>query len=118
MRMACNRLLVKSFVLFSIVIFLVSCAGGGAVQISKQDLNTIESISIDPEIEQPDMPFIQGAGNFKAFLIGGGIGAAAEQQEAGKIFKEYLDRNNIDISKIVYDEFKNAIIEKNILENL
>ena len=114
--MAWNRLLVKSFVFFSIVIFLVSCAGGGAVQISKQELNTLVSISIDPEIKKPDMPFIQGAGNFKAFLIGGGIGAAVEQQEAGKIFKDYLDRNNIDISKIVYDEFKNAIIEKNIFK--
>lgn len=116
MSVTCNRLLVKSFVIISTVIFLASCSGGGAVQISKQELDTIERISIDPEIKQPDVPFIQGAGNFKAFLIGGGIGAAGEQQEAGKIFKEYLYRNNIDISKIVYDEFKKAIIENNIFK--
>jgi hypothetical protein len=116
MGIACNRLLVKLFVIISTVIFLASCAGGGAVQISKQELNTIKNISIDPEIKKPDEPFVQGAGNFAAFLIGGGIGVAAEQKVAGKIFKEYLDRNNIDISKIVYDEFKNAIIEDNIFK--
>lgn len=116
MSMPCNRLPVKLFVLISAITVLVSCAGGGAVQISEQKLNAIQSISISPEIAQPDMPFIQGAGNFGAFLAGGGVGAASEQKKAGTIFKEYLDRNNIDISRIVYDEFKNTIIEDNIFK--
>jgi hypothetical protein len=115
MTVASKQFPVKSLVLIFAIILLSSCAGGGAVQISNQDLNTIGSVSIDPEIAQPEIPFIQGAGNFGAFLAGGGIGASIEQQSAGKIFKEYLDRNNIDISKIVYDEFKKVIIEDNIL---
>ena len=109
----CN-LYLKSIIITSAILFLASCAGGGAVQISKKDLNSIKSITIDPEIKQPEIPFIQGAYNFGAFLAGGGIGVAISQNAAGKVFKEYMDRNNIDIAKIAYDEFKNIIIEDKI----
>ena len=75
------------------------------------DLNPIRSIAIDPEIQQPEIPLIQSPGNFKAFLIAGGIGAASDQAEAGKAFREYMRKKDIDISKIVLDSFKHVIEE-------
>jgi len=68
-------------------------------------------VVIDSEIPQPEIPLIQSPGNFKAFLIGGGIGAAIDQTSAGKAFREYMRKNNIDISKIVFESFKRVIEE-------
>lgn len=92
------------------VLLLAGCAGGGSVKIAKQDLVAIKKIAIDPEISQPDMPFIQGADNLKAFLFGG-VGAAIEQKEAGQVFKEYMVRNNIDVTRIVADGFRKIIVD-------
>lgn len=92
------------------VFLLAGCAGGGGVKIAKQDLVAIKKIAIDPEISQPEMPFIQGADNLKAFLFGG-VGAAIEQKEAGQVFKEYMARNNIDVTRIVADGFKKVIAD-------
>ena len=75
------------------------------------DLGSIKRIAIDPEVAQPDIPLIQSPGNFKAFMIGGGVGAAVDQTSAGKAFREYMRKNNIDVSKIVSDSFKRAIEE-------
>jgi len=102
-------------VLAAAAVLLLGCAGASSAQVDKPDLSSIKQITLDSEIPQPEIPFIQGAGNFKAFAIGGGIGGAIEQNEAGKIFREYMRRNNIDISRIVYDSFKRTLLEDKIL---
>lgn len=98
--------------LAAVAFFLFVCAAGGAgAQGAQPDLSSIKRIAIDSEIPQPEIPLIQSPGNFKAFMLGGGIGAAIDQQDAGKAFREYMRRNNIDISKIVFESFKRVIEE-------
>jgi hypothetical protein len=97
----------------TVAIFLFSCAGAGNAQ---QDLSSIKRVTIDSEVTQPEIPLIQSPGNFKAFMIAGGIGAAVDQQEAGKAFREYMRKNNIDVSRIVLESFKRAVQEDKIFE--
>lgn len=99
----------------ALAIFLLACAGAGRAQTPPQDPGSPRRITIDSEVSQPEIPLIQSPGNFKAFLIAGGIGAAVDQQEAGKAFREYMRRNNIDISRIVLESFKRTIQEGKLL---
>jgi hypothetical protein len=89
----------------------VFCCGNAGAQGAPADPGSIKRVLIDSEIPQPEIPLIQSPGNFKAFLIGGGIGAAIDQTSAGKAFREYMRKNNIDISKIVFESFKRVIEE-------
>lgn len=91
----------------AVAVFVFGCAGAAA----QPDLSSIKQVAIDPEISQPDIPLIQGPGNFKAFMIGGGIGAAIDQKEAGKAFREYMRKSDIDISRIVFESFKRVMEE-------
>jgi hypothetical protein len=95
--------------LAALAVFVLCCAGAQAQQ---PDLSSIKRIAIDAEIPQPEIPLIQSPGNFKAFMLAGGIGAAVDQASAGKAFREYMRKNNIDISKIVFDSFRRAIEEE------
>jgi hypothetical protein len=99
--------------LATVAAVLFFCAGGAGAQ---PDLSSIRRVAIDPEVPQPEIPLIQSQGNFKAFMIGGGIGAAVDQQSAGKAFREYMRKNNIDVSKIVSESFKRAIDENKAFE--
>ena len=87
------------------------CCGNAGAQGAPADPGSVKRVVIDSEIAQPEIPLIQSPGNFKAFLIGGGIGAAIDQTSAGKAFREYMRKNNIDISKIVFESFKRVIEE-------
>jgi len=87
------------------------CCGNAGAQGAPADAGSIKRVVIDSEIPQPEIPLIQSPGNFKAYLIGGGIGAAIDQTSAGKAFREYMRKNNIDISKIVFESFKRVIEE-------
>jgi len=89
----------------------VFCCDIAGAQGAQPDPGSIRQVVIDSEIPQPEIPLIQSPGNFKAFLIGGGIGAAIDQTSAGKAFREYMRKNNIDISKIVLESFKRVIEE-------
>jgi hypothetical protein len=89
----------------------VFCCDIAGAQSAQPDPASIKRVVIDSEIPQPEIPLIQSPGNFKAFLIGGGIGAAMDQTSAGKAFREYMRKNNIDISKIVFESFKRVIEE-------
>jgi hypothetical protein len=91
--------------LTAVAVFFSCCAA------AQPDLRSIKRVAIDPEVPQPEIPLIQSPGNFKAFMVGGGIGAAMDQQSAGKAFREYMRKNNIDISKIVFESFKRVIEE-------
>ena len=93
----------------------VFCCDIAGAQGAQPDLGSIKRVVIDAEIAQPEIPLIQSPGNFKAFLIGGGIGAALDQTSAGKAFREYMRKNNIDISKIVLESFKRVIEEDKTL---
>ena len=93
------------WVLAAVAVFVSCCAG------AQPDLRSIKRIAIDSEIPQPEIPLIQSPGNFKAFMVGGGVGAAMDQQSAGKAFREYMRKNNIDISRIVFESFKRVIEE-------
>ena len=97
--------------LAALVVVLFACAGNAGAQGAQPDLGSIKRITIDPEIAQPEIPLIQSPGNFKAFMIGGGVGAAIDQTSAGKAFREYMRKNNIDISKIVFASFQRVIEE-------
>jgi hypothetical protein len=92
-------------------VLLLGFAAGAVAQGGKPDLSSIKQIALDSEIAQPEIPLIQSPGQFKAFLIGGGIGAAVDQKDAGKAFREYMQKSNIDISKIVLESFKRVIEE-------
>ncbi|HKA45799.1 MAG TPA: hypothetical protein VKF40_27670 [Burkholderiales bacterium] len=104
----------KRSALAAVAVFLFAFADGAGAQGANPDPGPIKRIAIDSEIPQPEIPLIQGPGNFNAFLAGGGIGAAIDQQEAGKAFREYMRRNNIDISKIVFESFTRVIEEDKI----
>ena len=97
--------------LAAVAAFLLGCAGNAAAQDAQPGLSSIKRIAIDSEIPQPEIPLIQSPGNFKAFMVAGGIGAAVDQQSAGKAFREYMRKNKIDISKIVFDSFRRVIEE-------
>ena len=97
--------------LAAIAVLLFSFAGGAGAQGAPPELRAIKRIAIDSAIPQPEIPLIQSPGNFRAFMIGGGIGAAVDQQDAGKPFREYMRKNDIDISKIVFESFKRVIEE-------
>lgn len=98
-------------------VFLAFCLLAVAAPATAQStgLGSIKQIAIDSDVAQPDIPLIQSPGNFKAFLIGGGVGAAVDQTSAGKAFREYMRKNNIDVSKIVFESFKRAIEEDKTL---
>src|SRR5258707_15253801 len=89
----------------------VFCCGNAGAQGAPADAGSIKRVVIDSEIPQPEIPLIQSPGNFKAFLIGGGIGAAIAQTSAGKAFREYMRKNNIDISTSVLESFKRGMEE-------
>src|SRR5262245_53320192 len=96
----------RGFNLFVSVV-LLACAAGAVAQ--GTDLSAIKQVAIDADIPDPGIPLIQSPGGFKAFMIAGGVGAAVDQQEAGKAFLEYMRKNNIDIRKIVADSFRRVI---------
>jgi hypothetical protein len=77
------------------------------------NLHAIKEVTLDHQVSQPEIPFIQGASakSFGAFMIAGGIGAAFDQKSAGKAFLEYMRKNNIDISTIVLNSFTRVIKE-------
>jgi len=93
---------------FTAVAFCALLHAAGA---AAQGVGSVKKIAIDPEIPDPGIPLIQSPGNFKAYMIGGGVGAAVDQQTAGKAFREYMRKNNIDISRIVVESFKRVIEE-------
>jgi len=97
--------------LAALAVLLLGCAGAVGAQDAQRDPRSIKRIAIDSAITQPEIPLIQSPGNFKAFMIAGGIGAAIDQQDAGKAFREYMRKNNIDISTIVFESFKRVIEE-------
>src|SRR5262245_48669796 len=98
--------------LAAVAVFLLGCAGGAGAQDALPDLRSIKRIAIDSEIPQPEIPLIQSPGNFRAFMLGGGIGAAIDQQDAGKAFRDYMRKNNIDISRIVFESFRRVVEEE------
>ena len=99
--------------LAAVAVLLFACIG---VANAQPDLSSIRRIAIDPEVPQPEIPLIQSPGNFKAFMIGGGVGAAVDQQSAGKAFREYMRKNDVDVSKIVFESFKRTIEEGKAFE--
>jgi hypothetical protein len=101
------------FIFATIAVFLLS---GAAVQAEQPNLRSIKRVAIDSEIPQPEIPFIQGPGNFKAFMIGGAIGTIFDEKSAGRAFREYMRQNNIDISVIVLNSFTRVIEEDKLFE--
>jgi len=98
-------------VLAAAAALLLVCACDAAAQGAQPGLSSIKRLAIDSEIPQPQIPLMQSPGNFKAFVIGGGVGAAVDQTVAGKAFREYMRKNNIDISKIVVESFRRVVEE-------
>jgi hypothetical protein len=103
------------------VCFLGGCAAGNNVKISDQDLSAIKSISIDPVVEVPEVPWVHGL-SFKGLagsLFGGltgGIGAVLSEKENGKMLQQYLRHHNIQISEIALESFKKKIEQKRLFK--
>jgi len=106
-----NSLIYRLALVGAVLVF--ARADVSSAQTEKPDLS--KPITLDAEIPQPEIPYIQGANNLGAFLAGGGIGVSIQQTEAGKVFREYMRRNNIDVSKIVFEAFKRVMLEDKIL---
>lgn len=96
------------FSLAAVILVLFAWVGGA---LADGNPSVITRVAIDPEIPQPEIPLIQSPGNLKASMIAGWVGAAVDQTQAGKAFREYMRKNKIDISKIVLDSFTRAIEE-------
>ncbi len=95
--------------------FFIACAAGTNIKISKHDLVAIESISIDPDVEVPKIPYVQGQ-NMNKYGWLGGIGAATGANKDSEIFQKYLDDNNIKMSEIVLERFQDAINQKGLFK--
>jgi hypothetical protein len=106
-------LLGRGLVLTAGLFLIIACAGG--VQVTKEDRAAIQSVSIDKDVMLPEEPYIQGGNARMAFLLLGGIGVAAEGKSAGQAFKLYMEKNNIDLAKIVVASFEENIKKDNIL---
>jgi len=106
----------SSFTRSIFVIIAVILLSGAAVQAEQPNLRSIKRVAIDSEIPQPEIPFIQGPGTFKAFMIGGAIGTITDEKSAGRAFREYMRQNNIDISVIVLNSFTRVIEEGKLFE--
>jgi hypothetical protein len=98
---------------------MVSCFGGVRIPLSKQNRNLIKCITIDPEIPQPETPVVQGDTNIGTILMEQSAIytlATVNSKTDAQLFKEYLDQNRIDISKIVFDGFSRVIQEENVFD--
>lgn len=103
----------------TLAITMVSCFGGVRIPLSKQDHDLIKCITIDPEIPQPETPVIQGDTNIGKILMEQSAVytlATVNSKTDAQLFKEYLDKNGIDISKIVFDGFSRVLQEENIFD--
>src|SRR2546423_15204424 len=97
------------FAVAAVAICLFGCAAGSSAQTA--ELSSIKRITIDSQVSQPEIPFIQAPGEFKAYLIGGGVGVALDQEQAGKAFRDYMRKNKIDVVRIVLESFTRVIQE-------
>jgi hypothetical protein len=102
------------FIVSTLVIFIVSCFGGVSVQISKKDREMIKCVSIDPVIPQPKYPSVQGSTSIGSILVEQSVIydiATINAKSDGELFKVYMEKNNIDISKIAFNSLKRVIRE-------
>ncbi len=106
--------LLRGLVLLIGLSFITACAGGN-VQIAKEDRARITSVAIDKNVTLPEDPYIQGGNARIAFLLGGSIGGGLSTISASKAFKKYMEKNNIDLTKIVLASFEENIKKDNIL---
>lgn len=106
-------LVLLRYMIFIISLFLITACASN-VQITKENKAKITSVAIDKKVTLPEEPYIQGANSRIAFLFGGGIGVAAESMSAGEAFKKYMEKNNIDLAKIVVASFEEIIQKDNI----
>ena len=86
-----------------------------AAAVAQPDPRSIKRIAIDPDIPEFGIPLIQSPDHFNAFMIGGGVGVAIDQQTAGKAFLDYMRRNHIDLAGIVRESFRRVLEELKIL---
>lgn len=100
----------------AVAALLFGLPGNAVAQGAQTDPGSIKRIAIDPDVSQPEIPLIQSPSSLGAFGLVGGIGAAIDQQDAGKVFREYMRNNDIDISRIVFDSFKRVIEEDKTFE--
>jgi hypothetical protein len=113
--------LTRIFASVVFVCFFGACAAGNNIKISDRDLFALKSISIDPAVEVPELPWVHGL-NTKALAasffggLGGGIGEVIGSKEAGKMLKAYLNQHKINISEIVLKSFKEKIKQNKLFE--
>lgn len=106
--------LIKIIASIVFVCFFGACAAGNNIKITDQDLSAIKSISIDPVVEVPEMPYVHAL-NLKG-LWGGGIAAAIGNMQDSEMLKQYLNDHNIKISEIVLKSFENKIEQKKLFK--
>lgn len=90
-------------------------AGCSSVQISKESLQSINTINIDTHVTIPDEPFVQGnidpISGVLFGAIGAGISSAVSNSSTSQQFQKFMKINNIDIGEIVVNEFNNELLK-------
>jgi hypothetical protein len=93
---------------------LVGCATVSHVPMSQQNKVAIKKIHVNPEIKKPEAMYDFASGAQAGFAFGplGGIVSAEVSQKEAKIVQTYAEKNNIDISKIIYKQWQAELLNK------
>lgn len=96
------------------ITLLSGCATVEHVPLSHNNYNSVKTVYINSEIKKPEKmyEFVSGSEFGLAFgAIGGAISGAVNAHSAVST-QQYAEKNQIDIRKIVYQQWKNQINEK------
>lgn len=106
----------KSFICFLgfNIMLLSGCGIVQHVPLTNNNYNSIKTVYINPEIKKPKMMYEFASGSELGFAFGAIGGAISGEINANSAIatQQYAEKNQIDIRKIVYQQWKNQIIEK------
>lgn len=103
----------KSFIyifLFNFVL-LSGCATVSHVPLSKHNSQSIKTVYINPEISKPEKMYQFASGSQFPLVFGalGGIVSGLVNAQAAISTQKFVEKNNIDIKKIVYQRWVKQI---------
>ena len=102
-----------SVIALSCFLLLAGCATH--IPLSKENSQNIKTVWVNPEIKKPDQMFEHTSASDYGFVVGGLIGelaAAAGDTQSARTIQLSAEKNNIDIRKIVYQQWIEQIGKK------
>ena len=101
--------MIKLLLLISLSVALSGCAS--IQKMSLEDRQRLQTISVNPVVEKAPEMYYLGPGSGFGMMFGaiGGAITAAASIAPGKALREFAERNNIFIDKIVFEEVNNAL---------